>query len=66
MAQAAQLPSETGFTRKQMALGLITIFSLQITISFFMQTLGIARPRIAADLSGMSIYAWSLFFSALH
>jgi MFS family permease len=65
MAQAAQLTSETGFTRKQIALGLITIFSLQITISFFMQTLGIARPRIAADLNGMSLYAWSLSIPSL-
>jgi MFS family permease len=65
MAQAAQLASETGFTRKQITLGLITIFFLQITISFFIQTLGIARPRIVADLSGMSLYGLSISIPSL-
>lgn len=65
MTQAPQPGSETGFTRRQIALGLITIFSLQITFSFFIQTLGIARPRIAADLNGMSLYAWSLSIPSL-
>ncbi len=65
MTQAPQSPSGTGFTRKQIALGLITIFSLIFTVSFFIQTLGIARPRMAADLNGMSIYAWSLSIPSL-
>src|SRR5512137_1842921 len=65
MTQAPQSPSGTRFTRKQIVLGLITIFSLQITLSFFMQTLGIARPRIAADLNGMQYYAWSLSIPSL-
>jgi MFS family permease len=65
MTQAPQPPSGTGFNRKQIVLGLITIFSLQITLSFFMQTLGVARPRIAADLNGMSLYAWSLSIPSL-
>jgi hypothetical protein len=60
MTQAPQSPSGTGFTRRQIALGPIPAFSLQIALSFFMQTLGIARPRIAADLNGMFLYAWSL------
>jgi MFS family permease len=27
---------------------------------FFIQTLGIARPRMAADLNGMALYSWSI------
>lgn len=65
MTQTPPSPSGTGFTRRQIILGLITIFSLQITLSFFIQTLGIARPRIAADLNGMSLYAWSLSIPGL-
>ena len=34
-------------------------------MSFFLQTLGIARPRMAADLNGMSLYAWSLSIPSL-
>ncbi len=62
---APQFYSETGFNRKQMALGLIAIFSIQLTLSFFLQTIGIARPRMAADLNGMSLYAWSLSIPSL-
>jgi hypothetical protein len=58
-------PSEVELSRKQVVLGLITIFSLQFTISFFLQTLGIARPRMAADLNGMSLYSWSLSIPGL-
>ena len=58
-------PSEVELSRKQVVLGLITIFSLQFTISFFFQTLGIARPRMAADLNGMSLYSWSLSIPGL-
>jgi len=65
MTQTPWPPSETGLSRKQIVLGLITIFSLQFTMSFFMQTLGIARLRMAADLNGMSLYAWSLSIPSL-
>ena len=65
MTQTPRLLAETGFTRKQLALGLVTVFALQITVSFSIQTLGIARPRIAADLNGMPLYAWSLSIPSL-
>ena len=65
MTQTPWPPPETGFSPKQIVLGLITIFSLQFTMSFFLQTLGIARPRMAADLNGMSLYAWSLSIPSL-
>jgi MFS family permease len=65
MTQAHDAPSETALARKQVLLGLITIFSLQFTLSLFFQTLGIARPRMAADLNGMSLYSWSLSIPGL-
>jgi MFS family permease len=65
MTQTPWPPSETALARKQVVLGLITIFSLQFTLSFFFQTFGIARPRIAADLNGMSLYSWSLSIPGL-
>jgi MFS family permease len=34
-------------------------------MAYFMQALNIARPKIAADLDGMSIYAWSVSIAGL-
>lgn len=65
MTQAPRPFTETGFTRKQIVLGLVTVFALQIAVSSAVQTLGIARPRIAADLNGMPLYAWSLSIPSL-
>jgi MFS family permease len=65
MTQASQIPSDTGLSPRQISWGLITIFSLQFTIGYFMQTLGIARPRMAADLNGMHLYAQSLSIPSL-
>jgi hypothetical protein len=65
MTQVPRTPSETGFPPKQIVLGLITVFSLTFIMSFFIQTLGIARPRMAADLNGMSLYAWSISIPSL-
>ena len=65
MTQAQHPPSETGLARKQIVLGLISIFVLYFTLSFFMQAFGIARPRMAADLNGMSLYSYSLSIPGL-
>jgi hypothetical protein len=65
MPQMPQLPIEAGLAKKQIVLGLITIFSLYFTMNFFIQTLGIARPRMAADLNGMPLYAWSISIPSL-
>jgi MFS family permease len=58
-------PSETGLTRKQIVLGLISILVLNVTSSFFLQAFCIAKPRIAADRNGMSLYSWSLSIPGL-
>jgi MFS family permease len=65
MTQTPWPPSEAELARKQVVWGLIAIFSLQFTISFFLQTLVIAGPRMAADLNGMSLYSWSLSIPGL-
>ena len=65
MPYAPQPPSKTGFTERQIVLGLITIFSVNVGLNFLINTLGIARPRMAAELNGMSIYAWSLSIPGL-
>jgi MFS family permease len=65
MTQAHHPPSEAGLARKKIVLGLVSVFVLYFTLSFFMQTFGIARPRMAADLNGMSLYSWSLSIPGL-
>jgi MFS family permease len=48
--------TEYDFTRKQINLGLIAVFAVYGSMAYFVQTLNIARPKIAADLNGMSLY----------
>ncbi len=57
--------SESAFSRRQVVLGLITIFAIYSTVSYFVQSLVIARPRMAADLDGMALYSWSLSIPSL-
>jgi MFS family permease len=53
------------YHRKQIALGLIAIFLVYGVIAYFIQALNIARPKIAADLHGMSLYSWSVSIPGL-
>ena len=65
MPQPPQSTAETGSMEKQIVLGLLTVFTLYFTTNFFIQTLGIARPRMAAELDGMALYAWSISIPSL-
>ena len=64
MTQALQ-DAEAGMARKQTILGLVAVFAVYGTMYFFVQTTNIARPRIAADLDGMSLYSYSISIPAL-
>ncbi|NLT68216.1 MAG: MFS transporter [Acidobacteria bacterium] len=59
------LQSEYGFSRKQMILGLIAVFAVYGTTAYSVQTLNIARPRMAAELDGMPLYSWLMSIPAL-
>jgi len=63
MAQTQQ--TEYGFTQKQINLGLIAIFAVYGSMAYFVQTLNIARPKIAADLNGMSLYSLAVSIPSL-
>ncbi len=63
MSQSAQ--TEYGFTQKQVNLGLVAIFAVYGTMAYFMQTMNIARPKIAADLNGMSLYSLAVSIPSL-
>ena len=58
MSQEDAQPAEYPFSKKQIAWGLVAIFAVYGAMAFFVQTKTIARPKIAADLDGMALYAW--------
>jgi len=60
-----QPPSEFGLAKKQMILGLVVIFAIYFCNTYFIQTFTIARPRMAADLNGMAVYAWLISIPSL-
>jgi MFS family permease len=60
-----QLQVEYGYSKKQIALAMTAIFAVYGTMTYFVQFLPIARPRMAAELNGMSLYSLSISLPAL-
>jgi len=65
MSEAQPRPAEYAFSRKQILWGMTAIFAVYGTMAYFVQTLNTARPKLAADLNGMSLYAWSVSIPSL-
>jgi MFS family permease len=65
LSQAPLPAAEFGFSKRQIVLGLIALFSIYFTIAFYVQTIVVARPRMAADLDGMALYSWSISIPSL-
>ena len=62
---AQELPAQYDYDRKRIIMGLVAMFLVYGTMGYFIQAIGIARPKIAAELDGMSIYAWSVSIPGL-
>ncbi len=65
MPQQHQPHPEFALAQKQIILGLVVIFAIYFCNTYFIQTFTIARPRMAADLNGMTLYAWSISIPSL-
>ncbi len=65
MTQEQRQPAEYDFPRKQIFWAMVAVFTVYGTMAFLMQTLNIARPRMAAELDGMPLYAWSVSIPGL-
>lgn len=65
MAQAQQQLSGPAFSKKQAFMSLAAILLVYLAYGYFMQTLNVAAPRIAADLNGMALYSWSVSIPSL-
>jgi MFS family permease len=65
MPENIQPPIEFNYSKRQMVFGVISIFAVYGVMSYFVQSLTIARPKMAAELNGMSLYAWAVSLPSL-
>jgi MFS family permease len=65
MGQAEQQATEYAFSKKQITWAMVAIFSVYGAMSYFVQSLTIARPKMAADLDGMALYSWAVSIPSL-
>jgi MFS family permease len=57
--------TEDQIARKHALLGLVAVFAVYGTMAYFIHTLNIARPKMAADLDGMALYGYSISIPGL-
>ena len=65
MSQEDVQSTEYQFSKKQILWGLVAIFAVYGTMAFTVQSMAVARPKIAADLDGLSLYGWSMSIPSL-
>jgi MFS family permease len=65
MAQGQRQAAEDTYSTKQIAWAMVAAFAVYGTMAYFVQTLNIARPKMAADLDGMALYSWSVSIPSL-
>jgi predicted MFS family arabinose efflux permease len=65
MPQAQPAAAEYDYGKKGVIWGLVAIVAVYGTMSFFLQTLGVARPKMAAELDGLPLYSWSVSIPSL-
>ncbi len=56
---------EYGYSKRQIVLAMTAIFAVYGVMTYFVQSMGIARPKMAAELNGMSLYSWAMSLPAL-
>jgi len=61
----SNLPADYNFPKRQITMGIVAIFAVYGTMAYFVQSLSIARPKMAAELNGMSLYAAAISIPAL-
>ena len=65
MTESNSQPTEYNYPKRQILFGLISVFAVYSSMAYAVQSLGIARPRVAAELDGMSLYHWAVSIPAL-
>jgi MFS family permease len=65
MHQAQVQPPKFNNAKKQIVLGLVAAFFLYAVSFYYLQTMGVARPRMAAELNGMPMFSWLISIPGL-
>jgi MFS family permease len=65
MRQVQQQTAEHNFSGKQIFFAMVAIFAVYGTMGYFVQSLNVARPKMAADLNGLHLYSWSVSIPSL-
>ena len=65
MSQEQATTEGYNFSKSQTTWAMVAIFAVYGTLGYFVQTLTIARPKIAADLNGMALYSWAVSIPSL-
>jgi MFS family permease len=58
-------PAEYDFPKRQVFIGIVAIFAVYGTMAYLVQALSVARPKMAAELNGMPLYALAVSIPAL-
>jgi MFS family permease len=65
MEQVEQPTQEYAYSKKQITWAMVAIFAVYGVMAYFVQSLNIARPKMAAALDGMALYSWSVSIPSL-
>jgi MFS family permease len=65
MPQAQIQSTEVDNNKKHIVLGLAAAFLIYAVSFYYLQTMGVARPRMAAELNGMPMFSWLISIPGL-
>jgi len=65
MSESSPQATDFNYSKKQILFGIVSIFAVYSSMAYAVQSLGIARPKVAAELDGMSLYHWAVSIPAL-
>ena len=62
-SQAAIEPQSAA--KRHTILGLVAVFTTYFSASYYFRGMGVALPKVAADLNGMALYSWAFSIPGL-
>lgn len=65
MGNGAAAEGTLAFTRRQVVMAMSSIFVAYLVYGYFINSLNVATPKIAAKLGGMDLYSWSVSIPSL-
>ena len=65
MTESSPQSTDYNYSKRQILFGIVSIFAVYSSMAYAVQSLGIARPKVAAELDGMSIYHWAVSIPSL-